>query len=137
MPCLQPNTSAAPAYTRDRVFFDGGGREPNIECANSAAERFTSYLLDRAKQYVPVRTVTDTKSTHPWLNERCFQAVLKKRAAEGTTEYQACLQERSRTFLEEYRAYVAKTKEKLRSLPRSSKLWWRLSRFLATGGAFV
>ena len=53
-----------------RVLFNTESREPSKAHADAAVERFTSYLLDRAKQYVPVRTVTDTKSTHPWLNDR-------------------------------------------------------------------
>ena len=35
--------------------------------------------------------------------------------------------------MEEFRAYVARIREKLRTLPRSSKQWWELWRFLATG----
>ena len=77
--------------------------------------------------------MTDTKSTHPWLNDRCVQAVQKKTAAERIADYQACLEECSKTFLEEYRAYVAQTREKLRTLPKSSKQWWRLFQFLAEG----
>ena len=49
----------------DKVLFDSGSDEALPAVADSAVDRFTSFLLDRAKVYVPVRQVTETKSTHP------------------------------------------------------------------------
>ena len=57
----------------------------------------------------------------------------RKRQAEGTPEYTERAAECSAGFLEEFEAYVKRTREKLRTLPRSSKQWWKLSRFLAAG----
>ena len=82
----------------NKVFFDGGSEEPNSAVADAAVTRFTTFLLERARRYVPVRKVTETKFTHPWLNDRCVQAVKRKREAEGIPDYRSRVVECSKIF---------------------------------------
>ena len=89
-------------------------------------ERFTEYVLSAARSYIPVRMQKLKKSTHPWLNERCEELVRAKRAAEGTEESAAKLEACSKGMLEEFQKYTARVRDKLKTLPRSSKQWWKL-----------
>ena len=57
--------------------------------------------------------------------------VKRKHEAEGTTLFEQRLRECSEGMLEEYQAYVRRTREKLKELPKSSKQWWRLAKSLA------
>ena len=70
------------------------------------------------------------KSTHPWLNERCRNALMQKNNAEGTDRFEAerlrCIQ----VLGEERAAYVESIKLKLQNLRRHSKQWWRINREL-------
>ena len=95
---------------------------------DEAQEQLTQRVLDTAKQFIPRVTRTMTKSTHPWMNERCLQLVAAKRSAEGTEHYKEKLKECSQGILEEFNAYTNKVREELKALPRSSKKWWKLAK---------
>ena len=50
----------------------------------ACAEGFTSTVLRLSQQYIPYKTVSVEKASHPWINARCVQAVSAKRGAAGT-----------------------------------------------------
>ena len=62
------------------------------------------------------------------MNKRCLQLVAAKRAAEGTVDYEDKLRECSEGILEEFNKYTERTREKLKTLPKSSKQWWKLAK---------
>lgn len=98
---------------------------------DDAVNMFLKIVLSTVKEYIPYKVVRTFKSTHPWLNEICANLVVKKRAAFGTFEYGLRQQECSEGIRQEYLKFVAPTKEKLSSLPRESKAWWKLSKNLS------
>ena len=51
------------------------------------AERLTQVVLDAARQWIPHKTITDTKASHPWMNVRIRALVAAKHAAEGSDDY--------------------------------------------------
>ena len=60
-----------------------------------------------------------------------MRLVQEKRRAEGTAEYEEKLKRCSEGILAAYNAYTERTREKMYSLPRGSKKWWRLAQALA------
>ena len=97
---------------------------------HAAAQNLTDYLLEAAKECIPKRRLNQTKSSHPWLNERCKEALRAKQVAEGTEVYTEAARACREIFQEEYLKHTEALKERLRTLPRGSKLWWRLNREL-------
>ena len=58
---------------------------------NDATEKFTDILLNAARTFISQRSISNGSTNHPWLNERCHSALLRKHAAFGTDDYkQAC-----------------------------------------------
>ena len=76
--------------------------------ANAAQRSLTDHLLTTARKYVPVEKRLLTKSSHPWLNERCLELVQEKRNAEGTPEYGEKTWLCSEGLLEEFHRYVGR-----------------------------
>ena len=81
-------------------------------------------LLDR---FVPSKQICALKSSHPWLNDRCRNALARKRAASGTDAFLDARDECSRTLADEYNKYVSRMRARLGELSSSSHAWWRLS----------
>ena len=48
---------------------------------SEGAKRFTDELLRIAEENIPKRSASIRKTTHPWLNERCEEAIRRKHAA--------------------------------------------------------
>ena len=82
------------------------------------------------REYVPYNQIVETRSTHPWLNERCRIAVTQKNEAEGSNRFQEASAHCAAVLKEEHQKYMASLLMKLASLPRCSKKWWRLNREL-------
>ena len=72
----------------------------------------------------------DKVCAHPWLNDSCRRALERKRDAFGTSSFEFCRDECSRVYLEDFSAYIAKTREELKELAPSSRGWWRLNNSL-------
>ena len=106
------------------------GEEAFDDLAEEAVRRFTTHVLEVARKHVPVHLRNVKKSTHPWLNQTCLTLVQKARAAENTPEHAERLRECSEGVLAEFHKYVARTKERLKQLPKSSKAWWKLTKNL-------
>ena len=92
--------------------------------------RFTELLLETASMFIPKILVTDGSHSHPWLDDRCRQAILRKRLARGTPEFLSLRDSCSRILMESYEKYVQKTRRKLKSMGGSSRGWWKVSKSL-------
>ena len=96
------------------------------------ASHFTRMLMDHVLDYIPSKSIVDKSFVHPWLDDKCREAIQKKHAARGTDDYPARRDECSQTFLAAQRSYLRKTRGKLRGMSRSSRGWWKLSNSLLT-----
>ena len=91
---------------------------------DEGAKKLTDTLLTLLRRWIPQKLLGEKKSTHPWLNERVTQLVDAKKKAEGTAEEKTATEACSQGVLEEYRAYLARTRAELATLKRGSKKWW-------------
>ena len=102
------------------------------ELKNGTAEHAVSYFLDvlwtLLIKYIPRKDIECTKSSHPWLNSRCRDALTKKNNAEGTDGYDAISKSCGDVLRDERQKYVERLKAKMTALPRGSKQWWRINR---------
>ena len=92
---------------------------------DEGAAELTCRLLRWMSDCIPVRTVTQRKSTHPWLTDAVLDKVAKKQAAEGTDLEREASEDCSKAILEAYREYTHKKREELRTLSKGSKGWWK------------
>ena len=97
---------------------------------DEAADNLTNHILDTARRFIPMRAITEHKSSHPWLDDECRKAVRRKGEAEGTDSYTSECQRCSETISRSYQRYIAKIRVKIQELPKNSKQWWRLNRIL-------
>ncbi len=97
--------------------------------------RFTDRISDLVREHIPSKTLRDEKSTHPWLTEHCKALIARKRAAHGTEAFSAIRDECSKALTDAYNEFIRETRKKLRTLKRSSREWWRLSRALMSSGS--
>ena len=98
--------------------------------AEDSLSYFLEVLWNVLIKHIPRKDIVSRKSTHPWLNERCRNALVQKNNAEGTNRFEAerlrCIQ----ILGEERVSYVQSIKLKLQNLRRHSKQWWRINREL-------
>ena len=88
-------------------------------------------VLDRAMQaHVPQKVKTVKKSSLPWLNNICYQAINAKHAAEGQDNYHEIATKCREVLLAERKKYLIQLRAKMEKLPRSSKRWWSLNKQL-------
>ena len=97
---------------------------------NQVTEHLVDIILTASEQHIPQRRLTDFKSAHPWMNDRCRAAVASNIAAEGQDHYNTESTTCSAIIREEYVAYTVRLKDKLAKLPRNSKQWWQINREL-------
>ena len=126
--CFQYAQADWPASSRELAEADWSFI--GSECTCAAAERLTAILLDVARRHIPVTTVRERPSTHPWLSDRCVHAVARKQAAYGTADYQADVRRGSDVFRHAYMIFVSRMRDKMRNTRRGTKAFWRLSRRL-------
>ena len=100
--------------------------------ADNATARLTSVILECVSQCIPQRWIVDKAFVHPWIDDTCKNALARKQAARGTEDFLLRRDECSTAFLFAYHRYVAKTRDKLKSMSASSRGWWRLSSTLLT-----
>lgn len=98
--------------------------------ADDTAEAFTEVMTRIIRKHVPSKMSWMRISSHPWLNDRCRATIDAKIRARGTANERSERDKCSSVLLDEYNAYVAKTKAKLSELPGSSKMWWKMSNAL-------
>eukprot|EP00973_Karenia_brevis_P025039 3451317-Karenia_brevis.AAC.1 len=78
---------------RDSLSSVDWGAFSNGLTADHLASKLTIRILSQARRFTPRYESSSQKSSHPWLNERCFRLIEQKHAAEGTANY-AAMQER-------------------------------------------
>ena len=89
--------------------------------AEDSLSYFLEVLWNVLIKHIPRKDIVSRKSTHPWMNERCRNALVQKNNAEGTNRFEAerlrCIQ----ILGEERVSYVQSIKLKLQNLRRHSK----------------
>jgi len=98
--------------------------------AEDALNFFMETLWVLLCTFIPYKKINFEKKTHPWINERCSEAIRKKNDAENTPAFEAKRQLCAQVLAEEYQRHIAKLKEKISNLTKGSKQWWRLNREL-------
>jgi hypothetical protein len=102
----------------------------SLGSAEDALNYFLEVLWTLLCKYIPRRETKDIKSTHPWLDEQCKNALYQKMLAEGTTAYQTVAVNCTKILNKARAEYITKKNEKLATLPPHSKRWWRINREL-------
>jgi hypothetical protein len=97
---------------------------------DDAAGEFQSHILALMDEYIPSKLVMHYSSEHPWFNDHCYEAVRRKYAAWGTPRQSEESIQCSHVLFQQYLSHVGATKEKLRTMKRGSKAWWKLSKTL-------
>ena len=95
-----------------------------------AVASFVAMVLSEARKFIPMRILKEFKGTHPWLNDDCRNAILRKQSCEGTAEYMEAAETCTQILRAAYAVYINKMRDELRSLPKGSKRWWSLSKEL-------
>ena len=94
--------------------------------AQGTAQDAMTYFLEMLslclQKHIPYRKTVQKKSSHPWINARCEDAIAKKNAAEGSDDFEAQRKKCSETLAEEYQNYLVLLREKIASMSRWSRL---------------
>ena len=98
--------------------------------ADGAAEAFTNTIMDILRRRVRSRKSRVRISSHPWLNDRCREALTRKMQAKGTADEIPARDRCSEVLHEEHARYVDRMRQKMHALPNSSKKWWKLANSL-------
>ena len=115
---------------------------------DQGAKGLTDIILETAKTFIPKRKIKQQKSSHPWLTEECREALLRKNEIEADLlktiqspervddvnglehRLQEAVRYSNEMMSKAFERHVENTREKIRSLPKGSKEWWRLNRSL-------
>ncbi len=98
---------------------------------DSGCDSLIRVLEAIVRKYVPTTMLQGKSSSHPWLNQKCKDAIQAKRDAEGSDCFESAAQLCSDTLFTEFFAYNRRLRTKLGGLKRGSKSWWRISKQLA------
>ena len=102
---------------------------------DAMVDLFTDVVLMEAAAFIPRKRITPRRGTHPWINQRCLELIRRKHEAYGTAAFAERQRLCSTGLMVEYNKFVLRTKDRLASLPRSSKMWWKTSKHLMMKGA--
>ncbi len=69
-------------------------------------------------------------AAHAWFNEACLGAVRAKQLAWGTAQQRKASEKCSQEIHHQYLLYIQATRNKLQTLKRGSKQWWKMSKTL-------
>ena len=97
---------------------------------NDATLFFTAKVLEIARRHIPTRVLKEHKGTHPWLDERCRQAIVQKHLHAGRDGFEESCRACTEVLREQYGTYISKVRDEMKKLPRGSKKWWGLSKVL-------
>ena len=95
-----------------------------------AFEKLYDVLMTILKQHIPMGTIQEIISTHPWLNKTCEDAIAQKNASEGTSSFIEASCACSAVLAAAYSDYTRKLREEIAKLPKDDKRWWALNREL-------
>jgi hypothetical protein len=105
-------------------------REALEQGTGHPAEIITNIILQKCNACIPRVWRKQRPQGHPWLNERCREAVRLKCEAAGSQHAAAAAEQCPATLLAEFQNYQGQLREKIQQLPQGSKQWWRLNREL-------
>ena len=97
---------------------------------HEAAQAMTDKIMEASELSIPKRSITEKKSTHPWLTDRVVEFAEAKAAAVGTEDEKDAAERCSHAIIEEKNRYVQRVRAEMAELPRGSKQWWAKSREL-------
>ncbi len=92
--------------------------------------RFCDELETICRRNIPRKHITSSTSSHPWLDDECFAAIAAKCEATGTHRFEELERKCSKTLAAAFLRYQNELRERILSLPKSSKNWWRLNKEL-------
>ena len=101
---------------------------------DDAASFFTERVLQVLRKHVRNRRANIRISSHPWLNDRCRDAIAAKHAAKGSSEEIQRRDACSGVLSEEHSKYIERTRATLSNLSSSARSWWKLSNALQGRG---
>ena len=108
------------------------GEKIRANSADEAASWVTTTILRVVDDCIPSKWITDRSYSHPWINEKCREALRKKHESRGSEAYAGMRDACSAVFLQTYQDYVRKTRETLKSMDPSSRGWWKVANTLLT-----
>ena len=98
--------------------------------ADQAIQNVLDKIVEVMEEHAPEREIKEKKRSHPWMNDRCKTAVEEKLQHQHTEDEEEASKACSCILTEEYKKYLIKIKNELKTLPRNSKKWWKLNRIL-------
>jgi hypothetical protein len=97
---------------------------------DDALEIFTSELNRQMSAHIPNFKKQTQKSTLPWLNDVCRDAIKLKHAAEGRPDYATVAANTQHVLQAQEDIYTTRLKEMMSNLPKNCKRWWALNQQL-------
>ena len=100
------------------------------EPLDDAVGSFYHILDSNITRFIPQSVKEQTKSSIPWLNDKCRMAIASKHAAEDTERYADAATHCQTILHQEHLRYHNELKTQMEKLPRSSKKWWTIAKQL-------
>ena len=97
---------------------------------DQAADWFSKFIWFMCMKHIPYERKDEIKCSHPWLNQRCREALNRKRMHEDSPTYDQMSRECANIIAAEHTKYVEKLKNKISNLKKCDKRWWSLNREL-------
>ena len=99
-----------------RTLLNHSWHQLSMGTVDDASDFLISYCYDLACRYIPQTTLTERRSTVPWMTSTCEQAIAKKNTMEGTNQYDEARTRCARILQSAYRQYVDRLKQELGNL---------------------
>ena len=95
-----------------------------------SVHNFCNYIETCCIRRIPRRVISTRVCSHPWLDAECIAAVQAKCAAAWSDEFRTKELECERILTKAFVSYRQSLTERILSLPRSSKQWWKYNKEL-------
>ena len=95
-----------------------------------SVHNFCNYIETCCIRRIPRRVISTRICSHPWLDAECIAAVQAKCAAAWSDEFRTKELECERILTKAFVSYRQSLRERILSLPRSSKQWWKYNKEL-------
>ena len=92
-----------------------------------AVDHFYDVLTRLCENRIPHETLTIKNSSHPWMDDKCYEAVRRKNEMENTDGYEEESEKWARILAHAYDKHVEKLKIEIAGLKKNDKKWWRLN----------
>ncbi len=94
---------------------------------DDAERHFHNNVFAMLERHIPRRELYERKSSHPWINERCLEAIRTKNDSAGSERFALQTALCSGVLFEEFVAYTQRMRDKSLGEKRGSKRWWKIS----------